>query len=78
MTPKDIDDSLLGFVQEIEPEVPKKVKKNIKVTAHPVTGEPVVERVKPEKGPKGNRMKGQLKQKRAEARQQAFWDSVLN
>ena len=45
MTPKDIDTSMLGFVQEIEPEVPRKVKKNMKVTAHPVTGEPVIERI---------------------------------
>eukprot|EP00354_Favella_ehrenbergii_P007160 CAMPEP_0170458874 /NCGR_PEP_ID=MMETSP0123-20130129/5714_1 /TAXON_ID=182087 /ORGANISM="Favella ehrenbergii, Strain Fehren 1" /LENGTH=67 /DNA_ID=CAMNT_0010723199 /DNA_START=913 /DNA_END=1113 /DNA_ORIENTATION=+ len=67
MTPKDIDDSLLGFIQEIEPEVPKTVKKNVKVSAHPVTGEPVVERVKAPKKPKGNKMKGELKLKRAEA-----------
>lgn len=59
---------MLGFVQEIEPEVPRKVKKNMKVTAHPVTGEPVIERESRAKQPKGNKLKGETKKKRAEVK----------
>ena len=74
MTPKEIDESFLGMSQEIEPTLPKKLRKNQFMSKDPLSGEPIVMNSK-EKKEKG-KSKETKKQKR-EAKQQAFWDSIL-
>lgn len=85
MTPKEIDESLLGFVQEIEPKVPQqKSNKHQKVSVDPITGQATVERVKKSEqveNKRKNKVKGKIpketKTAKQAAKQKAFWDSLL-
>lgn len=74
MNPKEVDDSLLGMVQEMEPTLPtRKPKKNKKVSVHPVTGEAVLERDSSrDRKPKVKESKMHKRQ----AKTAAFWDSL--
>lgn len=59
MNPKEIEDSIKGFEQEIEPTIPRRINKHHKVSVDPVTGDPIISReVKPKKE-KGQRKKGE-------------------
>ena len=78
MNPKEIDESIRGFEQEIEPTIPKQIKKHHRVTVNPVTGEPMVEREKTPKKPKGAKKKGETKQQKRQAKMSAFWDSIAS
>ena len=68
MTPKEIDESLLGFEQEVEPTLPSKLKKHLKVSVHPVTGEAMIERERKSKRDQKVKVKGESKQQRQQAR----------
>ena len=59
MNPKEIEESIKGFEQEIEPTIPRRINKYHKVSVDPVTGDPIIQReVKPKKE-KGQRKKGE-------------------
>ena len=64
MTPEELDQGYLGFVNDLEPALPPKKRKNVKIKVHPETGEPVYEKIKAPKQLKGNKLRGQVKQKR--------------
>ena len=75
MNTEEIDQSMLGFVQEIEPSVPKKQRRNNKkVTVNPMTGETVVNRKVKDKAKRKPKEPAAAKR---QAKSKAFWDSIL-
>ena len=79
MEPKEVEQSLMGIVQELEPMLPTRPPRGQKkVSLHPVTGEPLLERMHTSKNKKEKKPKvRESKEQKRTAKERAFWDSLI-